>query len=131
MISKRLINGHHIFSIPYTCAKVINDPRVEIRILGEGVKPPPESSIESSSFRAISRSIRQVFPEVVVAPYTLTAGTDAKHYRGLSENTYLPGTILGEQQDIKRLHGTNERISVRNFQQCVLFYVQLLRNSDT
>ena len=33
------------------------------------------------------------------------------------------------RKDLKRIHGTDERISVENYGEIVRFYVQLLRNT--
>ena len=34
-------------------------------------------------------------------------------------------------EDLKRFHGLNERISVRNFQEAVNFYYHVIQNSDS
>jgi carboxypeptidase PM20D1 len=40
-----------------------------------------------------------------------------------------PHTAVGTLTDIRRIHGTDERISIENYAQIVGFYVQLIRNS--
>ncbi len=33
-------------------------------------------------------------------------------------------------EDLKRIHGTDERIAISNYEEIIRFYVQLLWNSD-
>ena len=83
-----------------------------------------------------------MFPEGHVAPGTLIANTDTKHYLHLVDQVYrwacLPSPHLARftpafitKSDTKRFHGFNERISVANFVQTVEFYHRLIRNADT
>jgi carboxypeptidase PM20D1 len=64
-----------------------------------------------------------------VAPYLVLGATDARHYRDLSENVYrfLPITLTSE--DLARMHGTDERISVSDYEKAIRFYRQLILNA--
>ena len=86
----------------------------------------------------------QVFPEGHIAPGTLIANTDTKHYQHLVDKIYrLQRYIFCDQlfprftpafitkNDTKRFHGFNERISVENFIQTIEFYHRLIKNADT
>ena len=56
--------------------------------------------------------------------------TDSRHCAGLTKNIYrfLPITLRSD--DAKRYHGIDERISVSDYERCVRFYAQLMRNSN-
>ena len=70
-----------------------------------------------------------LFPDAVVAPYLVTGGTDARHFTALTPSVYrFAPTRLG-LDDLKRVHGTNERLSVAHYAEVVRFYAQLLRNA--
>jgi carboxypeptidase PM20D1 len=71
-----------------------------------------------------------VAPEVLVAPSLLVAATDSRHYTGLTKNIFrfLPITLRPE--DASRYHGIDERISIKDYERCVRFYIQLIRNSQ-
>ena len=65
-----------------------------------------------------------------MAPYLVVAGTDTKHYQDISDNIYRFVPMRFTSNDLGRIHGTNERISVDNFEEMIKFYIQLIRNSD-
>jgi carboxypeptidase PM20D1 len=48
----------------------------------------------------------------------------------LTKNIYrfLPSTLRPE--DAKRYHGIDERIPLQNYERCVRFYAQLIRDSN-
>jgi carboxypeptidase PM20D1 len=71
----------------------------------------------------------QTFPGTVVAPNLLSGGTDTKHYRHLTRNVYRFLPIRLKAEDFGRLHGTDERLGVKNYAEVVRFYAQLLRNA--
>jgi carboxypeptidase PM20D1 len=91
-------------------------------------EPSPESDVNAPAFRLLQTTLVQTVPHVVVAPNLLSGGTDTRHYESLSPNVYrfLPIRINGE--DLKRLHGTNERVGVESYGEAVRFYAQLIRN---
>ena len=93
------------------------------------IEPSSVSDIHSPSFAKLGQTIRQLFPDVIVAPSLLVAATDSRHFAGLSDNVYRFAPLQLTQQDISRLHGIDERISVEDYERCVKFYIQLIRNS--
>ena len=94
-------------------------------------KPPsPQSSTRSRAFLTIERTIRQVMPEAIVAPSLVVAATDTGHYQELAEDIYRFIPVVFGPDDPARLHGTNERIAVDVYRDCVRFYVQLLINES-
>ena len=69
--------------------KVIDDDRVNINQLGY-FPPAPVSPYSSdvTPFQVIANSALQVFPAGKIAPGTLVANTDTKHYLHLTNNVY-------------------------------------------
>jgi len=103
------------------------DLRVELR--PDSREPSPVSDVESGSFATVAATIREVFPGTVVAPALVLGGTDSRHFVPLSENVYRFVPLRVGPDDLGRIHGTDERISLENLEQMVQFYVQLIRNS--
>ena len=75
-------------------------------------------------------TIRQIFPSAIVAPSLVPGGTDSRHYQPLADGVYRFSPQRTGPEDRARYHGTNERLSVENFAECVRFYAQLVKNSD-
>ena len=108
---------------------VIDDPRVEVELRGSAAEPTSVSPIEGEAWRLLVGTIRAVYPDVTVAPALVLATTDSRHYAGLSPNVYrFFGLRLG-REDLARIHGTDERIAVRNYLELIAFYLQLLRSA--
>ena len=46
----------------------------------------------------------------------------------MSPNVYRFVPMRLKPEDLKRIHGTNERVGIENYGEIVRFYAQLLRN---
>jgi carboxypeptidase PM20D1 len=130
IMNARILPGETITGVIEHARRVIGDSQVKITPLNIRSDPSPVSDIESSAFRLLQRTIEEVAPEVLVAPSLLVAATDSRHYAGLTKNIFrfLPITLGSD--DAKRYHGIDERISISDYERCVRFYIQLLRNSQ-
>jgi len=129
VINLRLIPGDLIADAMRRVEMVIGDPEVKIRPLGHNREPAPESDPKSGSFAALANTIKQVFPDAIVAPYSTVGATDAAHYTAMSPNIYRFLPVRWGVDDQKRFHGTNERISVEGYADAVRFYIQLISNT--
>jgi carboxypeptidase PM20D1 len=91
--------------------------------------PSPVSSVDSPAFRLIASTIRGMVPgqSVPVLPYLVGGGTDAKYWGPHSANVYRFLAVPLEQGDVTRIHGVDERMSVKGYGTAVLFYASLLQ----
>jgi carboxypeptidase PM20D1 len=130
VVNVRILPGDTTAAMIDHVHKVIDDSRVSVKLLGIPSEPSPVADVESSAFKLLHRTIEEVAPEVLVAPSLVVAATDARHYAGLTPNIFrfLPITLRAD--DANRYHGIDERISIADYERCVRFYVQLIRNSD-
>jgi carboxypeptidase PM20D1 len=130
VVNLRILPGETVETVTERVREVIDDERVQVT--GAGREPSPVSDPDSPAFRLLGKTLRQVIPDddLVISPYLVMGGTDARYYAGLSENVYrfFPARI-GEE-DIERAHGTNERLSVESFSASVRYFYQLIKNSD-
>jgi carboxypeptidase PM20D1 len=132
VVNFRIKPGNSVNEVVAHVRKVVDDRRVEIKLLepGIGQEPSPESSTTGAGFLTIERTIRQVFPEAVVAPSLVVAATDTRHYQTLADDVYRFLPIIVNRDDLSRIHGTDERIAEEGYKDCVRFYVQLLKNES-
>jgi len=91
-------------------------------------EPSNISSSKSEIFKTISAIINGIYDNIAIVPYLMVAGTDSYKFESVSNNVirFTPFRILND--DMKRVHGTNERISVDNIVNCVKFYKVLMKN---
>lgn len=105
---------------------VINNPNIRIEPL-RLEDPSKVSPVDSWGFKMIERSVYRVFPEAVVAPYLVLAGTDSRKFENVCSNIYRFSPYKLDLSDLKRMHGTNECISFENIERCIRFYFEVLK----
>jgi len=130
VINLRLAPGETVAGATAHVRAAIHDPNVSVNPLPVQMEPSSVSDIQSTSFASLQRTIRQTAPQALVAPALLVAATDSRHYRTLTKNIFrfLPITLGPE--DTKRYHGIDERIAIEDYERCVSFYAQLIRDSQ-
>jgi carboxypeptidase PM20D1 len=105
----------------------INDRRVQVRPTGEmRSEPSPVSSVDSAGFQRLERAIRGAFTQAVVVPGLVMGATDCRHYAPLSQDAYRFTPIWVRPDDLSRVHGANERLSVENYAQVIGFYKEMM-----
>jgi len=125
LVNIRILPGDSAGAVVAHVRRVVADPRITIRTV-RATEPSPVSSTANTSYRALTRTIRRVFPGAVVAPALSIARTDSEHFLGLTEAVYRFLPIRVAPTDLGRIHGTDERIAVDNYAQVIAFYAALL-----
>lgn len=129
-VNFRIVPGDNVEGVIAHVEKTIDDPRVKIHITGNAIEPARISSTQSAGFKAIAKTVREIFPDTLTAPALLIASTDSKHYLPLVEDAYRFRPIWVAQEDIKRFHGVDERISVENLLKMTQYKIRLMQNLD-
>jgi carboxypeptidase PM20D1 len=104
--------------------------KFDIVALGDGTEASPVSPTASHSYQLINRTIRSLFPDVIVAPGLVAGGTDSRHFTPISDHIYRFSPVRARSEDLSRFHGTDERIAITNVVELVRFYHQLIRNAS-
>jgi carboxypeptidase PM20D1 len=128
-VNFRLIPGDTQSSVTDHVRSTINDDRISIEPLPGNADPPPVTGTASHSFRMLNRTIREIFPDVVVAPGLMVAATDSRHYAGIADNIFRFSPVRANSDDLKRFHGTNERLSIEGYADMIRFYRRLIENA--
>ncbi len=133
-INFRIIPGTTAGELIDELSTVINDPMVEVTtsplVLAAGANAPPEqravlakameirrngmteSTQDTDLYRALVKHAQRTYPGALVTPYLFQAGTDAYAWRARGIPVYgiYPYPITAE--DLKRMHGNDERVEV-------------------
>jgi carboxypeptidase PM20D1 len=132
VVNFRIQPGESVASVTARVRRVIDDERVAVRPLEPFVvEPSPASPSDGAAFELLRRTILQVQPDAVVAPYLLMAATDARHYTGIADNVYRFLPLRITPNDLHRVHGTDERIPIDDYARIVRFFRQLLLNLES
>ena len=128
VVNFRIMPGDSVKKVLDHVQRTMGDPRIKTKPLGRPQEPTNVSDPDSPGFARLDKTIRQVFPRVLVAPYLVVAGTDARHYDKICPLVlrFLP--VRMEAEDLARIHGTNERVSVDNYAEVVKFYIRFIEN---
>lgn len=107
--------------------RVVDDPLVELDV-GKTLRSGRAlvSSPHSESYKLLAATIRQVFPDALVAPSLMIAATDGRYMTDLTDNVFRFTPMRVTTADRVRFHGLNERLSVDGYGDCVRFYGQLM-----
>jgi carboxypeptidase PM20D1 len=129
VVNFRILPGDSIQGVLRHVRQIIDDPTVTVRIYpGMTAEPSPISATDSPAFGMLQRTIRQVYPEAVVAPGLMIGASDARLYADVSRDVYRFVPLVVASEDLARVHGTNERMPVEDYARIVRFYRQLLEN---
>jgi carboxypeptidase PM20D1 len=127
VINFRISPGDTVSDVVEHVRRAIDDARVEVKITGRfSAEPSAVSSTQSESFRTLERTIGQIAPDAMVAPYLVVVVTDARYYAGLSRNVFRFLPVRLTQRDLERMHGTDERIAIRDYERAIGIYRQLI-----
>lgn len=129
-VNFRLLPGDSVAGVVREVRRIIDDETISVKVLPNASASSSVSDPAAPAFQRLHRTIRSVFPEVIVAPYVVVGTTDARQYVALSPNVYcfLPAQM--NQEAIESMHGSNERMPVQNYPKMVQFYAALIRNSQ-
>jgi carboxypeptidase PM20D1 len=98
---------------PYRSA---NNPVLADRETAAGRGPGWENLVQALS---------STFPQAVPLPFLVTATTDSRHYASLCQAVYRFGPLELPPEEVNRIHGHDERISLENLQRGIAFYERL------
>ena len=128
-VNFRLLPGDTSDQVLQHVSQVLANPAIAIEkspVLAEASRV---ASTAGRGFQLINKTLRQLHPDVVVAPGLMIGATDSRWFDGVADNVYKFSPVRAKPEDLKRFHGTNERISVENYVEMIQFYHQLIGNS--
>ena len=117
-INARTIPGTKADDLVRELERVIGDSTVEVRATttvpwAQGLAP---SSENTDLYRALEKAARQQF-SAEVTPYLFQAGTDAPTWRSRGIPVYGIYPYPIDAEDLTRMHGNDERVSIESLRQ--------------
>jgi acetylornithine deacetylase/succinyl-diaminopimelate desuccinylase-like protein len=92
----------------------IADPAVEIEIIQSA--QPTESPLDTKLFEIMRRAVQIETPGALLAPFLSPGGTDSRYFRRLGIPAYGFIPILIAEDELQRMHGIDERLSLENLE---------------
>jgi carboxypeptidase PM20D1 len=128
-VNFRLLPGETEDSVIARVKSIIADDRIKVTPKPGNTNPPPVTSTAAPNYQAVNRTIREIFPDTLVVPGLMVAATDSRNYLDVTDNIFRFSPVRATSEDLKRFHGTNERLSVTNYADMIRFYRRLLQNT--
>ena len=115
-LNVRIVPGTDVDALLASIRRAIGDPGIEVSLVNPDVarRPPtPPSPKDTDLYRALAAQAEKAYPGAIVTPYLFQAGTDAGAWRSRGVPVYgiYPYAITAD--DLKRMHGNDERVSVQ------------------
>ncbi len=129
MLNIRQLHGDTVERTVEYLRKTIADEEVTITPV-RAENPSNLSPVNCPEFTLIADTVASVFTEAVVSPYLMVGGSDARKYEEVSDKVYRFGPYQLPSEELGRMHSYNERISLENIEKGIIFYIELLRNSQ-
>ncbi len=107
-------------------AQATGSSSFELLALPGAVNSSKIAPTNSAQYAILNKTIREIFPDALVAPGLMVAGTDSIHYGPISEHIFKFSPVRANADDLKRFHGTNERLGVDNYVDAIRFYHRLI-----
>jgi carboxypeptidase PM20D1 len=126
VVDCRILPGDTVASVVEHLRRAVADDSVHVTARENGADPPPVSTFDSAGALLLKRAIAATFPDTPSAPVMTTGATDARHYAKLSESVYRFIPFPATPETFRIVHGTDERVSIKDSQRAVQFYAQLL-----
>ena len=135
VLNLRLLPGDSIEETIRWVRSTIADADVEVKpVPGAAFEASGLTNPEGAPFQLLERVLLGLEPVhgegLVVTPYLVLGATDARHYQDLTDNILRILPFRVDSDELSRLHGVDERVSVENLGMAVAFYKALLQRLD-
>jgi acetylornithine deacetylase/succinyl-diaminopimelate desuccinylase-like protein len=114
-LNVRLLPGNTINVVMSDLTKLVNDPLVKLELQPNSGLAAPPSSLESDFYNVISRVATREFGGAPALPFQSTWLTDSAQLRLHNVQAYGLVPFPLTEDDLKRMHGDDERIPLASF----------------
>jgi acetylornithine deacetylase/succinyl-diaminopimelate desuccinylase-like protein len=114
-LNVRLLPGDTIDKVLNDLNKLVNDPHVKLELQPNSGLAAPSSSLESEFYTVITKVVSQEFGGAPALPFQSTWLTDSAQLRLHQVQAYGLVPFPLSQDDLKHMHGDDERIPLGAF----------------
>jgi carboxypeptidase PM20D1 len=127
VINLRLLQPWSVEAALNFIKKTVKDERVSIKPYGLGSGPVAAClNYRRSGWPEIEAAMKVAWPGVPLLPFMMVATTDSRHYQKLTDAIFRFDPYKLDLKGMSGIHGHDERISVENLRQGLVFYSKLL-----
>ena len=106
--------------------EIIDNEGLHVRQVGEAKQASQVSDWNTEGFEIISKSVREIYGDIIVTPGLMVGGSDSKHYGKAAKNSYRFNPFPISNSELDGLHGINEKINKRDFVDGIRSYIRII-----
>jgi acetylornithine deacetylase/succinyl-diaminopimelate desuccinylase-like protein len=125
-INCRVFPGESVEYVQSTLAKVIDEPKAQIRLVYPAVPSDP-SPLREDVMKALRKAIDLRAPGLPIVPSMSAGATDSLHFRNAGVPSYGVGGAFMHPKD-SFAHGLNERVPVATIDGALIQWRSLIRD---
>lgn len=111
-------------------AKIARKYDIDCEII-EGREATPIVNTKGVAYNYLLNQINKNFPDVLVSPYIIFGGTDARFFTKITDAALRFSPVRVTNDDLKKMHGIDECIEVRSLAEAVVFYKSFMKDFQT
>jgi carboxypeptidase PM20D1 len=123
-VNIRIMVGDTVADVLEHVRRVVDDDQVRIDVV-EQYEPSPVSPLDDA-FDVIEKTIDEVFPDAIAAPYVMMAATDSRFFCAISERVYRFAPFRMTKAQRESIHSYDEHLGVEAFLDGVRWYRRLI-----
>jgi carboxypeptidase PM20D1 len=121
LINFRILQGDSTADVLRHCQAIVADDAVTVELTGPANGPSRVSPASGAAFELLAATARAVLPDAVIATGIVPAATDSGRYDVVAKHRYNFAPVVLTGADLRRIHGTDERISHANYTRLIEF----------
>lgn len=99
---------------------------IETEVLNARNAMPPVST-KSDGYKLLTDTVKEVFPEIGIAPYVIMGGTDCRHFQEISDCAMRFTPMLLHPDQMASMHASNESLDIDTLYDGVQFMRKLIQ----
>ncbi len=124
-INFRMLQGERTTDVLNHIKKIAANDNLKMEIL-RGKEPSEISPTDNAEFELIKSVTRKIHGGIPIAPYLMVGGTDSCYFECVTDNIYCISPFKLETDDLSRIHGTNERIELKQIEKGIRFFAEII-----
>jgi carboxypeptidase PM20D1 len=132
ILNVRILPGWTVESATDWVRRAVADDRVKVEVWSGRTANDPVPAAEGAAegaapgWQEVSATIAETYPSAPIIPFLVTATTDSRHYAPVCRAIYRFSPLVVSGGELGRMHGHDERISIKNFETGIAFYRALI-----
>lgn len=126
-LNVRLMGGDTSDAAVERLRRVVDNPKISFRKGSTSEASAFSEMGTCSGWQRMTSAVSRTWPEALVSPYLMIAGSDSRHYSRISDHVYRFCPYAMTAAERAGIHGNDEHVPTDKIVRCVQFYVRLMK----